>query len=277
MAVATFENLMRQSRLNRADARVLMVFVSGQSREWLLAHGDETAPQRICDSFNDLVEQRRLGKPVAYLTGAREFFGRAFRVNESVLVPRPETELLAAYAIANAPLDSSVLDLGCGSGALAVTIAAERPDLQVCATDVSNSALKVASINAEQHQCENVHLVQSDWFADITEEHQFALIVSNPPYIRAADENLNNDGVRFEPELALVSGEDGLDAIRAIIGDAQRYLLPAGRIIIEHGFSQGEAIHQLFSTHSYRGIQAHDDLAGHWRASSARERSFRPK
>ncbi len=277
MSVATFDSLMRDSDLDRADARVLMIFASGQSREWLLAHGDEPAPDSVCKQFCELTGQRRQGKPVAYLTGGREFFGRMFRVNESVLVPRPETELIAAFAIANAPVDAQVLDLGCGSGALAVTIAAERPDLQVLATDLSRPALEVAAINANQHQCTNIRFVQSDWFDSIEAFNQFALIVSNPPYICSGDEHLKHDGVRFEPEMALVSGEDGLDAIREIIASAQQYLLPQGRIIIEHGFSQGEAIHQLFATSSYRDIQAHDDLAGHWRASSGRERSFRPQ
>ena len=276
MAGSTFDSLLRECELNRADARVLMIFASGQSREWLIAHGDQEAPANTCEKFRELTEQRQQGLPVAYLTGAREFFGRSFQVNRSVLVPRPETELLAAYAIAHAPPDTAVLDLGCGSGALAVTIAAERPDLRVVATDISESALLVAAQNARDHHCENIEFLAGSWFDAIDANQQFSVVVSNPPYICEDDEHLMGDGVRFEPRLALVSGDDGLSAIRTLVTQAQQYLLPQGRIIIEHGFSQGEAVHQLMLANSYRTIEAHDDLAGHWRASSAQERSFKP-
>jgi len=276
MSGTTFDTLMRESKLHRADARALMVFASGQSREWLMARGDQPAPDDVCKKFVELSEQRKQGLPVAYLVGAREFFGRSFQVNRTVLVPRPETELLAAYAIAHAPTDSAVLDLGCGSGALGITIAAERPDLRVIATDISEPALKVARQNAIHHQCENIEFSTGAWFDAIARDQKFAIIVSNPPYVCSGDDHLMGDGIRFEPELALVSGEDGLDAIRTLIAGAQEYLMPQGRLIIEHGFSQGEAVHQLMLGSSYRAIQAHDDLAGHWRASSAQERSFKP-
>ncbi len=261
-----------RTRLPASEARLLLGHVTGRPAAWLIAHDDEELDERTLLGFASLAARRAGGEPVAYLLGYREFFGRDFAVSPAVLIPRPETELLVELALAtgtNADVPSRILDLGTGSGCIGITLALELPRAQVSAIDSSTAALAVAQRNAQRHGA-RLHLLQSDWFAALTGE-RFDLIVANPPYIAAADPHLDDGDLRHEPPAALASGNDGLDAIRRIVADAPSFLAPGGRLMLEHGYDQGTAVHDLLEASGLTGIEQHRDLAGIVRISNARQ------
>ena len=245
-----------------AEARLLARHLLGCTPAWLEAHRDEALDVAQAEAFAALVARRAAGEPVAYLLGCREFYGRDFAVSPAVLIPRPETELLvdlgkAAVAGLTAP---RILDLGTGSGCIAATLALEVAGADVTAVDVSAAALAVAQGNAERlAAC--VRFVESDWFAALGGE-RFDLVVANPPYVAAGDPHLGAGDLRFEPELALPSGADGLDAIRRIAAAAPTHLRPAGRLYFEHGYDQAEAVADLLRQAGYAAVEQHRDLAG---------------
>jgi len=246
------------------EAHILLGHALEKPRAYLIAHRDTPIEPSQLAVFQELVARRRRGEPVAYLLGEREFFGLNLRVTPDVLIPRPDTELLVELALAHIPANATVeiLDLGTGSGAVAVAIARHRPAARITAVDRSDAALAIARDNARRLGATNVHFVRGDWFAPLPPGQRFDLIVGNPPYIAAADPHLNQGDLRFEPRAALVSGADGLDAVRAIVAGAPRHLKPGGWLALEHGFDQGEACRRLFTASGCRDVSSHRDLAG---------------
>lgn len=247
-----------------------MRHVLGRSSAWILAHGEETMTAEEDANFAGLVARRSEGEPVAYLVGAREFYGRSFSLTPGVLIPRPETELLVDLGIAKlagrtAP---TILDLGVGSGCVAITLALEIPAARVTAADLSPQAISLARRNARELGA-SVDVIESDWFSAVAEK-DFELIVANPPYIAAEDPHLGQGDLRFEPPQALSSGPDGLAAIRSIALQAKRYLAAGGWLLIEHGHDQAGAVAALLQEAGFSGIEQHRDLAGILRVSGGR-------
>jgi release factor glutamine methyltransferase len=258
--------------IDRVDAHVLMAHVLGVNRAWLAAN-----PMRVLTESEDaridmMVAQRALGQPVAYIVERREFYGRDFMVNADVLIPRPETEVLVEAALSRLDgLNSTVLrnhgasclDLGTGSGAIAVTLACERPMSRVTATDTSSAALALARANAQASGCaRRTEFVRGPWYEPLG-ARRFDLIVSNPPYVAATDPHLAQGDLRFEPRLALTDGSrDGLDSIRAIVSGASDHLNAEGWLLVEHGYDQVEAVHSLLEATGFGEIVSIPDLAG---------------
>ncbi|MGZ5073850.1 MAG: peptide chain release factor N(5)-glutamine methyltransferase [Usitatibacter sp.] len=213
------------------------------------------------ESFAALIDRRTAGEPVAYLLGVREFYGRDFAVGPAVLIPRPETETLVEAALARLAPDGACVDLGTGSGAIAVTLACERPGAKVAATDASAAALAVANENAAAHH-RQIELLQGSWYEPL-EARRFDLIVSNPPYVAAGDAHLGEGDLRFEPAQALTDGSrDGLDSIRAIVAGAPDHLAPGGWLLVEHGHDQASAVRALLAARGFRDLVCIADLAG---------------
>lgn len=244
-----------------ADAEILLAHVLGRSRTWLYAHADAEAGADAGRRFEALLARRRAGEPVAYLTGSRGFWGFDLRVNANTLVPRPETERLVELALERLPADGAwrIADLGTGSGAIALALALDRPRAEVIATDASEAALDVARDNARSLGVGNIAFRQGDWFAPLAGE-RFDLVASNPPYIALGDPHLDEGDLRFEPDAALASGADGLDAIRAIAQGAPLHLLPRGWLLVEHGWEQGPAVRALFEAAGLVEVATHADL-----------------
>ncbi|MFN4291978.1 MAG: peptide chain release factor N(5)-glutamine methyltransferase [Permianibacter sp.] len=247
----------------RRDAEVLLCHVLNQSLTYL-----RTWPERELSgvqqaAFDELIRKRQLGEPVAYLTGEREFWSMPFLVTSDTLIPRPETELLVEQTLARLPADQPqvVVDLGTGSGAIALALAKERPQWQLTATDASFAALRIAEKNARRLKLDNVHFEYGSWYAPLAGQ-RFAAIVSNPPYVADRDPHLSQGDVRFEPNSALVSGDDGLDDIRQIVAGAPAHLLPQGWLLLEHGYDQGEPVAALLRQHGFGAVETLRDLAG---------------
>ncbi len=256
------------------EARLLLSHVTGLTRTQLITRdGDMLAPAQR-DRFAALLGRRLAGEPVAYLLGEREFFGRAFRVTPDVLIPRPDTEIAVEAALRLlAPLATPVvLDMGTGSGALAVTLACERPDAEVWATDISPGALRVAQDNAQALDAGNVRFLASDWYAGLPAGQRFDLIISNPPYIAAGDPHLVQGDLRFEPIDALTDHGDGLSDLAAIVAGAAAHLRAGGWLLMEHGYDQGQAARDLLAAAGMADIFTARDLAGHERCTGARLR-----
>ena len=258
----------------RADAEALLLHVLGQPRSWLFAHADDALDMDVQTAFEALVVRRAAGEPVAYLTGRRGFWTLELEVTPATLIPRPETELLVELALERLPRDMGcrVADLGTGSGAIALAIASERPRAQVVATDASADALAVARRNAQRLGIGNVRFVQGDWLAPLAGE-RFALIVSNPPYIEAADPHLAQGDLRYEPAAALASGADGLDDIRRIVIGAPAHLDAGGWLLFEHGWNQGDAARALLREAGYVQVFTAQDLEARDRVSGGRWQS----
>lgn len=241
----------------RIEARLLAAAALQRDTTWLIAHGDEAAELARLTPF---LHRRLNGEPVAYILGQREFYGRVFKVSPAVLIPRPETEHLVEAALQQMPSGASVLDLCTGTGCVAITLKLERPDGSVTATDLSFDALAVAKANAAALNA-TVSFHPGDLFAPVVGQ-RFDLIVSNPPYIAAADTHLDQGDVRFEPRLALASGTDGLDLIRRLVSAAPDHLKPGGWLLFEHGFDQGAACRERLSLAGFRQIKTLPDWAG---------------
>lgn len=246
---------------------------TGKTRTHFRAWPEKKLTEEEEKIFHGFLEQRLHGRPVAHITGSREFWSREFLVTPDVLIPRPETELLVELALERIPagLAASVADLGTGSGAVAITLALERPNAAVTALDLSPAALDIARQNAARLGAGNVRFLQSDWFATLPACERFDLIVSNPPYIAENDPHLGQGDVRFEPALALASGPDGLDAIRHIVRQAPERLKPGGWLLFEHGFEQAEAARELLQAAGFAEVGSFADLQGHGRVSGGRK------
>ena len=254
----------------RREAALLLAHVLGRPASWLYAHARDPVPRFAKRRFERLVARRAAGEPLAYLTGRREFWSLDLEVTPAVLVPRPETEHLVEAALALIPSSErlDIADLGTGCGAIALALARERPRCRVVATDTSAAALALATSNAARLRIRNVEFRRGRWCAALGGK-RLALIAANPPYVRAGDPHLEGDGLRFEPREALLAGEEGLDAIREIVTGVPRHLDPEGRLLLEHGAEQGEAVRKLLEEHRFRDIAQFRDYAGKPRVACA--------
>lgn len=254
----------------RLDAEVLLASLLKVDRSWFYAHPQAEVPERAATAFAGLVRSRQQGRPVAYLTGVKEFCSLPLKVNEGALVPRPETELLVEWALERIPDDSrwQILDLGAGSGAIAVAVAASRPHCAITAADLSENALLLAQENAASLGLVNVRFCRSDWFANLP-RRRFDAVLCNPPYVDFATGMPAADELRHEPELALDGGRQGRDCLRAIIAAARQRLKPGGFVMVEHAHDQGPFVREEFRRRHYQGIATGRDYAGHERHSMA--------
>jgi len=263
------ELLCETSECALLDSEVLLCFVLGKQRSYLRTWPEHLLLPEQQQRFLRLLLQRHAGQPIAYLTGSREFWSREFIITPDVLIPRPETELLIEHALELLPRQQAleVLDLGTGSGAIAVTLAAERPLLHITATDISPAALHIASRNARRHRTTNIRFHQSRWFEDLPAAC-YDLVVSNPPYIAPQDAHLQQGDLRYEPQTALVAGHGGLADIEEIIDAARRQLKTGGHLLLEHGYDQQNAVQEILRRCHYCEIRSYPDLAGLPRVSS---------
>lgn len=256
----------------RLDAELLLAHCLKRTRTYLFTWSDKSLTKAQVQCFRQLLDQRLTGQPIAYLTGTREFWGLELKVTADTLIPRPDTEQLVDIALQHLPPAAHVLDLGTGTGAVALALASERPDISILASDIDARTLSVAQHNARHHQLQNVRFIQSDWFVaipatDSDAAESFDLIVSNPPYIADNDPHLQQGDIRFEPPRALTAGADGLDDIRHLVQTAPRYLKPGGWLFFEHGYDQGEATTRLLRQAGYSGVSCQQDLSGNDRVS----------
>jgi release factor glutamine methyltransferase len=268
-AGSTVVGLLRESGLPRYEAELLLRTALGCERIYLITHAEDTVDSSSARTAQAWFARRRSGEPVSYITGWREFYGLALRVTADVLIPRSETELLVDLALERVPLGSSarVLELGTGSGAIAIALASLRPEWRITATDVSEKALDVARRNSQEHVVE-IDFARSDWFESIG-PGPFDLIVSNSPYVAAGDPHLERGDVRFEPRIALVGGGDGLACIRRIAVGARQRLRSGGSLLLEHGYDQAESCVAQLRELGYTGVADFRDLAGLPRVSAA--------
>ena len=306
----SLDDLIRHSQLPRAEARRLLAYLTGQPLTWFMAHGDDPADPDIATRFQALAERRRAGEPLAYLLGQQEFYGRPFAVSPAVLIPRADTETLVETALEQLLLlrrqrcavPLSLLELGTGSGIIAITLALEAPDTEVHAVERSPEALAVAQQNAKALGADRIHWHAGSWWqalANATGSHEatenaataaqttspitarqerptepparrFDLIVSNPPYIAANDHHLQQGDLRFEPPQALAAGPDGLDDLRIIIGGAPSHLNPGGWLLLEHGYDQETPVQALLRDAGFADVFTRRDLAGQPRVSGGR-------
>ena len=269
----------------RSETQTLLQHALNVNRAHLLAHPEQELDAAQTAAYRALLQRRLAGEPIAYILGGREFHGLNFKVTPATLIPRPETELLVELAWQHissppAPLPLAgeggrqaggggsfrVLDLGTGSGAIALSIAHARPDAEVTAVDASMEALEVARENAQRLNIANTRFVQSDWYAQLAGE-RFDLIVANPPYIADDDTHLAQGDLRYEPRSALASGADGLDDIRRIIGGANAHLTAGSWLLLEHGYDQAVAVRGLLLSAGFNGVFSATDLAGIERVS----------
>lgn len=267
----TVEALLRSAPLDPLENRILTGHALGFSRIQLITR----AHHRIADDervqLTSLFNRRLQGEPIAYITGEKEFYGIPFHVSPAVLIPRPETELLVDLALAHLPQRGKLLDLGTGSGAIAISVAYTRPDMDIVALDASRDALEVARQNAERHLASTppagFRLLQSNWY-DSLGKTTFDVIVSNPPYIHKDDTHLQQGDLRFEPQDALTDHADGLSSLRTIVAGAAQHLKQGGHLFMEHGYDQALAVRGLLQQYGFTDIRSHHDLAGIERVSS---------
>jgi release factor glutamine methyltransferase len=251
------------------DAELLLVHILGTSRARLRSHPEEAASAAQSRRYTELLERRATGEPLAYVIGRRDFWSLRLTVTPAVLVPRPETELLVERALALRHEEfGRVVDLGTGSGAIALTLASERPGWQVAATDVSEEALAIARTNAESLDLKRVQFLHGSWFEPLV-GRTFDLIVSNPPYVAEDDPAMQDPALRHEPRGALTPGGDGMGSLRAIIAAAPDYLERDGWLLLEHGSDQAPEVTRELVARGLRHVRSHRDLAGHERMTEA--------
>ena len=258
----------------RLDAELIICHILKISRTALITQDQTNIKHSQAEQIQSLLERRKLGYPIAYVTGTRHFWDLELKVNEATLIPRPETELLIEVALRlfSKEQNIKVLDLGTGSGAIAIAIAKACENWTVLACDNANAALDIAILNAARYQLANVQFKLSNWFTELSSTSstdKFDLIISNPPYIEENDPHLTIGDVQFEPQSALCSGHDGLKDIRLLIAAATNYLTPQGWLWLEHGYDQAERVKDLFNENAYHNITQHIDLAGHIRITGA--------
>ena len=255
----------------RREIQILLCRALGVEQAWLLAHPDSALEGAVEERYGTMLARRLAQEPIAYILGEREFYGLLFEVTPDVLIPRTETELVVELALARVPKTAPwrILDLGTGSGCIAITLASLLPHARVVATDLSEAALAVAGRNAKRHRVTNVDLRKGSWFEPVGLQ-RFDLIVSNPPYIAAGDPHVQRGDLRFEPAAALVADANGLGALSEIIAEAPRHLLPGGWLLVEHGYDQGAVVNQLLLSTGFADVFSRNDLAGIQRVSGGR-------
>ena len=273
--MATIQSLLDSAELPasptaRLDAELLLAAVLGKPRSYLRTWPEHEPGAEQLSAFAALLERRRMGEPVAYILGHQGFWSLDLEVAPHTLIPRPDTELLVETALQLAPATPQrVLDLGTGSGAIALALASERGGWQVIGVDRIAEAVALAERNRQRLKLGNAEFRQSSWFDGLAGE-RFDLILSNPPYIAADDRHLGEGDVRFEPLSALVAGVDGLDDIRQIIAQAPRHLQAGGWLLLEHGYEQAEAVRELLAAAGFTAVDSRRDLGGHQRISLGR-------
>ena len=271
----TAEQQLAQSPTARLDAELLLCHVLEKSRTWLLAWSDENVPEANRQQFEQLLQRRTNGEPVAHLTGRRDFWTLELEVSADTLIPRPDTELLVELALEYGSRGPhKVVDLGTGTGAIALALASERPEWQVHAVERNPDTLEVALRNATRNKLERVAFFEGSWFKPLPDNARFQLIVSNPPYIPDTDPHLKQGDVRFEPLQALASGKDGLNDIRQIVSRAPEWLEPDGWLLLEHGYDQGQAVRDIMLEAGFRQVVTRQDLAGHDRVTLGQRPDF---
>lgn len=257
---AGIDELLRSCGIDVSEARTLLAWAGSLSRVALIAHPEYVLPADQQRAFSDAAARRRAGEPIAYLIGEREFYGLVLRVTPDVLIPRPETEALVDFALQRLPVGGTLLDLGTGSGAIALAVKSQRPDARVTAAERSEGALEVARENASRHGLD-IEFLQGDWYQPVV-GRRFDLVLSNPPYVAAGDPHLARGDLRFEPATALIGGSDGLDALRHIVALAASHLLRDGWLCVEHGKGQDASVRELFEFHGFGTVASGEDLAG---------------
>lgn len=256
--------------IDRFEARLLLAYCLGVNRTYLITHDRDELSEDVLTHYEDCVSIRLKGMPVPYICGHQEFYGRSFDVTPDVLIPRPDTETIIDFILQQYPKNqhATLIDLGTGSGCIAVTLALENPNLTVSATDISPKALAIAKQNAQKLGA-NVKFYEGSWFEAIPSSIHFDIIVSNPPYIHSEDEHLQS--LQYEPIGALTDGANGLTHIAHIIKKAPKYLNPNGLLVFEHGWDQGNAVRALFESQScWQAITTVKDLGGNERVTAAR-------
>jgi release factor glutamine methyltransferase len=253
------------------DAQVLLCHALQCNTAHLAAWPEKNLSEEQASQYLQLVQQRKEGLPVAHLTGFREFWSLNFSVNNSTLIPRPETETLVEFVLENFADKKKLklLDMGTGTGAIAIAIATEKPEWKIFASDISEQALNLATQNSEQHQTSNTTFIHSNWFNNIS-EHDFDIIICNPPYIANDDPHLSTGDVRFEPQSALTAGETGMDDIEHLCLHAKNHLIKNGWLIVEHGYNQAQLVSDCFAKNGYTEIEQRKDLSGHTRMTVAK-------
>ncbi|WP_407332461.1 peptide chain release factor N(5)-glutamine methyltransferase [Enterovibrio sp. 27052020O] len=259
-----------QSPSPRIDASVLLCHVLDKPSSYLYTWSDKALSEQETKDFEALIERRKLGEPVAYIIGYRDFWSLRLNVEPSTLIPRPDTERLVELALERLPKrEGTVLDLGTGTGAIALAIAAERPDIQVTGVDLRPEAVALAQRNQKENHITNAQFLQSSWFGAVPAQ-TFTMIVSNPPYIDPEDPHLSQGDVRFEPKTALIADDHGLADIRHICQHSPHYLDRDGWLLIEHGYDQGQAVRALFTEAGFSDVETLQDYAGQDRVTLGR-------
>lgn len=256
----------------RQEAEILLAAALDKPRSWVLAHpGQQVRDCDATDRYEAHVTRRAHGEPIAYILGEKEFWSLPLEVTSAVLVPRPETELVVERCLEHLPPDAParVLDLATGSGAIALAVAHERRRLQVVATDVSAAALDVARRNAARLHLSNVEFRTGSWYAPVQGE-RYTLVVANPPYVAEGDARVQREVRQYEPHGAVYSGDDGLEALRVVVGEAPLHLVPGGWLVVEHGDRQGPDVRDLFRSARFGRVATHRDLAGLDRCTEGR-------
>ncbi|MEO6147413.1 MAG: peptide chain release factor N(5)-glutamine methyltransferase [Sulfuriferula sp.] len=248
----------------RLETHLLMAVALGVNRAWLLAHDNEMLPPEVAARYTSWLNRRLTGEPIAYIFGEKEFYGLMFKVSPAVLIPRPETELLVDLALTRIPEHQAcrVLDLGTGSGIIAITLSKLRPLAKLIAVDISPAALELAQENATDLEVRNVQFFESNWFDTLEGVEKFDVIVSNPPYIRADDPHLSQGDLRFEPTHALAADTSGYSALALIIGRAKSHMTRSGALLLEHGYDQGEYARTALQQAGFHEYTTYPDLAG---------------
>lgn len=255
------------------DAQVLLTHVLRCNTAHLAAWPEKNLEEEQLSQYLQLIQQRKKGLPVAHLTGSREFWSLEFSVNNSTLIPRPDTETLIEFILDkfSDKEDLKLLDMGTGSGAIAISIATEKPGWKIFASDISEQALDLARENSRRHQTANTTFIHSDWFSSIT-DNDFDIIISNPPYIAEDDPHLAEGDVRFEPLNALTSGAEGMDDIEHLCLNAKSHLAKSGSLIVEHGYNQQQLVADCFAKNGYMQIEQKQDLSGHTRMTAGKRK-----
>lgn len=257
------------SKLKRFDLELLLLGLLKVERSWLFSHNDDSLTDTQLQQLSHWVKDAENGKPIAYILGYKTFWTLKLQVNQDTLIPRPETEQIIELALALPQSPKRILDLGTGTGAIALSLAKEFPTAEVLACDFSEAALRVAQTNAKNNLINNIQFISSDWFKGINTNHTFDLIVSNPPYIDPNDEHLSD--LTFEPITALTAENKGLKDLETIISEAQNHLEFEGVLMLEHGYDQGMAVRTLLIEAGFKQVNTHQDLAGHDRITVAQK------
>ncbi|WP_455427891.1 peptide chain release factor N(5)-glutamine methyltransferase [Dryocola sp. LX212] len=259
-----------ESESPRRDAEILLGFITGKARTFILAFGETVLTTAQEQQLDELLSRRVRGEPVAHLVGEREFWSLPLRVSPVTLIPRPDTECLVEQALARMPVEPcAVLDLGTGTGAIALALASERPDCSVTAMDLIPEAVELARENADRLGITNIRVLQSDWFS-VLNGQRFSIIVSNPPYIDREDPHLAQGDVRFEPLSALVADNHGLADLHTLITSSRQHLEPGGWLLLEHGWQQAQQVRQLFHAAGFAEVETCQDYGGNDRLTLGR-------